>query len=50
MAWETMGIKEFSERGPNFLNYVQHFFPERRKFFYGVIRPPVPRWLWAWQK
>ena len=30
----------FSERGPNFLNYVQHIFPGGKKHFLGGLRPP----------
>jgi len=31
--------EEFSERGPNFLNYVQHIFSEGEKFF--LLLTPV---------
>jgi len=34
-AWDTRGGEEFSERGPNFLNYVQHTFPGGQKFSIG---------------
>ena len=33
------GGEEFSERGPNFLNYVQHSFPGGRTFSRGVSLP-----------
>jgi len=40
----TQGRDEFSERGPNFLNYVQHIFPWEAKNFLGcrstTLRPP----------
>jgi len=34
-----MGHEEFSERGPNLLNYVQHTFPGWAKSFAGGISP-----------
>jgi len=40
LAWDTRRAKFFSERGPSFLNYVQHIFP-------GGVNPPAPPWLQA---
>jgi len=35
------GGAEFSERSPNFLNYVQHIFLGSAKNILGVLRPYV---------
>jgi len=37
-AWRG---KEFSEKGPNFLNYVQHIFPVGKKICSGGTKPLV---------
>ena len=34
------GGEEFSERGPNFLNCVQHIFPRGAQNFAGGVSPP----------
>jgi len=47
------GGEEFSERGPNFVNYVQHIFSGGRKKFQGVSTPCGPSlrpWSEAMQK
>jgi len=50
-AWDTRRDEEFSETGPNFLNYVQYFqtisniFYQGSKNFLGGIRP---LWLRSW--
>jgi len=43
-AWDTRRGEMFSERGPDFLNYVQHIFPGGAKIFLGGDSPP---WLRA---
>jgi len=40
------GRRVFREGGPNFLNYVQHIFPDGRKIFLGV-KPPLFTGLFA---
>jgi len=40
----TLRGEEFSERDPNFLNYVQYIFPGDEKFFPRGASPP---WLGA---
>jgi len=35
------GGEELCERGPKFLNYVQHIFPGEAKNFAGGLLPPV---------
>jgi len=37
-AWDTRGGEEFSESGPNFLNYVQYFQTMSNIFF---LAPPL---------
>jgi len=29
LDWDTREGEEFTEKGPNFLNYVEHMLPER---------------------
>jgi len=36
---DARGGEEFSERGTNFLNYVQHIFPRGAKNFLGRALP-----------
>jgi len=38
----TSGGEEFTERSPNFLNYVQHIFPGKGKIFWGETKPLRP--------
>jgi len=40
--WDTRGGEEFTDRGPNFLNCVQHIFPGRGKIFSGETKPSTP--------
>jgi len=41
----TPGGEEFSERGPNFLNYVQNIFPGAGEIFSRGASPPCTPWL-----
>jgi len=48
ISLEHYGGEEFSEKGPNFLNYVQHIFPGVLKNFpKGGFVLPAPPWLQA---